>query len=480
MTSSSAELGAISSDTENEESIVDFGPNDPENAINWPAAKKWSIVFTLAAMTFVVALGSSISAPGVNDAMVEFNNTSSVLSSMIVCVYNIGLAVGPLILAPMSEMYGRLIPYHVTNVLFTLFTLGCALSPNLPALIIFRMLAGMEASAVLNIGGATVADMFIQEERGFAMAVWTFGPLLGPAVGPVAGGYLTGAKGWRWVFWVVTIGSAVFTVLFFILVRETYAPVLLQRKVSRLRCETGNLNLRSALESNLSPRERMVRSLRRPLVLLFRSPIVFLFSLFIAMVYSYQFLLFVTIPNVFGKLYHFSVGATGLAYLGIACGLLIGNALFGQMSDRILMRKANGHKLKPEYRLPLMIPAAFCIPACFFIYGWTTYYQVHWIVPICATSLLGIGLNMSLMTIQVYLVDAYTLYAASALAATSILRSLFGAFIPLAGAPLYDNLGLGWGNSTLGFVAVALIPVPFLFIRYGEAIRTSPRYRMKL
>lgn len=152
------------------------------------------------------ALGSSISAPGVNDAMVEFHNTSSILSSMIVCVYNVGLAAGPLILAPMSEMYGRLIPYHVTNVFFTLFTLGCALSPNLPALIIFRMLAGMEASAVLNIGGATVADMFIQEERGFAIAVWTFGPLLGPAVGPVAGGYLTQAKGWRWVFWVVTIG----------------------------------------------------------------------------------------------------------------------------------------------------------------------------------------------------------------------------------------------------------------------------------
>ncbi|KAG5927368.1 hypothetical protein E4U42_002311 [Claviceps africana] len=87
---------------------------------------------------------------------------------------------------------------------------------------------------------------------------------------------------------------------------------------------------------------------------------------------------------------------------------------------------------------------------------------------------------MSLMTIQVYLVDAYTLYAASALAATSILRSVFGAFVPLAGGPLYENLGLGWGNSTLGFVALGLIPVPFLFMRYGEAIRTSPRYQPRL
>lgn len=152
------------------------------------------------------ALGSSIAAPGVNQAIVEFHSTSSILSSLIVCVYNVGLAVGPLILAPLSEMYGRLLPYHVTNVLFTIFTIGCALSPNLPTLIVFRMLAGMEASAVMNIGGATVADLFLQEERGRAMAVWTFGPLLGPAIGPVAGGYLTQALGWRWVFWVVAIG----------------------------------------------------------------------------------------------------------------------------------------------------------------------------------------------------------------------------------------------------------------------------------
>lgn len=152
------------------------------------------------------ALGSSIAAPGVNQAIVDFDSTSSILSSLIVSVYNVGLAIGPLIVAPLSEMYGRLIPYHVTNVLFVLFTIGCALSPNLPALVIFRMLAGMEASAVMTIGGATVADLFIQEERGRAMAIWTFGPLMGPAVGPAVGGYLAEAKGWRWVFWVVAIG----------------------------------------------------------------------------------------------------------------------------------------------------------------------------------------------------------------------------------------------------------------------------------
>ena len=181
--------------------------------------------------------------------------------------------------------------------------------------------------------------------------------------------------------------------------RETYAPVILQRKVARLRRQSGNVFLRSALEpDDVKQKDRIMRNLRRPLVLLFRSPIVFLFSVFIAIVYSYQFLLFVTIPDVFSNIYHFSVGKIGLAYLGIATGLLIGNFLFGQMSDRILKGKSKGKEMKPEYRLPLMIPAAFCIPACMFIYGWTTYHHVHWIVPIGATSLLGLGLNMSLVS----------------------------------------------------------------------------------
>ena len=183
--------------------------------------------------------------------------------------------------------------------------------------------------------------------------------------------------------------------IFFIVMRETYAPAILRRKVSRAQKETGNPFLRSAMDDKLKPGQRILRCLRRPTLLLFRSPIVLLFSIFIAIVFSYQYLLFVTIPTVFHERYHFSTGNTGLAYLGIATGLLLGNAVFGRISDRLLKRKGQNAETKPEYRLPLMIPASFCIPTCFFIYGWTTYYRVHWIAPILATSLLGLGLNMS-------------------------------------------------------------------------------------
>ena len=84
------------------------------------------------------------------------------------------------------------------------------------------------------------------------------------------------------------------------------------------------------------------------------------------------------------------------------------------------------------------------------------------------------------MTIQLYLVDVFPLHAASALAAATIFRSLFGCFLPLAGPPLYAALGIGWGNSLLGFFALAMTLVPFYFVRFGEAMRTNPKYQLDL
>lgn len=142
--------------------------------------------------------------------MVEFHSSSGTMSAFVVSVYTLGLACGPMIVAPLSEIYGRLIPYHVSNVLFILFTVACALSPNLGALTVFRWLAGMAAAAVMNIGGATIGDLFAKEERGRAISIWTFGPLLGPTLGPVAGGFLSEARGWRFVFWVNALGVCSF------------------------------------------------------------------------------------------------------------------------------------------------------------------------------------------------------------------------------------------------------------------------------
>lgn len=112
-----------------------------------------------------------------------------------------------------------------------------------------------------------------------------------------------------------------------------------------------------------------------------------------------------------------------------------------------------------------------CIPIGLFWYGWSAEKEAPWIVPILGTALIGVGILASFMSVSTYLVDAYTLYAASALAANTVLRSILGGVLPLAGQSMYDKLGLGWGNSLLAFIALALCPLPIYFERYGEKLR---------
>ena len=156
-------------------------------------------------LTIYRPLASSMFAPGVPEVMTEFHSTNTTLAGFVVSVYVLGYAFGPLIIAPLSELYGRLPVYHASNILFVVFTVACAVASNLNMLIGFRFLQGTFGSTPLTIGGGTIADMIVQEKRGGVMAIWALGPLMGPVIGPVAGGYLSQGKGWRWVFWVIAM-----------------------------------------------------------------------------------------------------------------------------------------------------------------------------------------------------------------------------------------------------------------------------------
>ncbi|WEW56773.1 hypothetical protein PRK78_002225 [Emydomyces testavorans] len=460
--------------------IVDWdGPDDPQNPLNWTFKKKFMIVGSIAIITFITPLGSSMFAPGVADVVREFKSRSPELASFVVSVYLLGYAFGPLIIAPLSELYGRSPVYHVCNILFVVFNVACAVANSLNSLIVFRFFAGAAGSAPLTIGAGSMADMIRQEKRGAAMGAWALGPLLGPVIGPIAGGYLTEAKGWRWTFWVLAIVSGAITINTFIFLRESYHPILLARKTKRLIKETGNQNLKSALDMGIHPKQLFLQSIIRPTKMLIFSPIVFLLSLYVAVVYGYLYLLFTTISAVFERKYHFSQGNVGLAFLGIGIGSVFGLAFISAVSDRILKRlSAKTGEMKPEYRLPPLIPGGLFIPIGLLWYGWTAERGVHYVVPIVGTFFVGVGMIITIMATSTYLVDAYTLHAASAMAANTLFRSVVGAVLPLGGLRMYSKLGLGWGNSLLAFIALVLVPLPIFFFRYGERIRTSKRFQV--
>jgi MFS family permease len=264
------------------------------------------------------------------------------------------------------------------------------------------------------------------------------------------------------------------TVLTLAFLPETYAPTLLEAKAKHLRKSTGNPKFKSKLASTLPAKEVFVTALVRPLKMLFLSPIILAVSTFTAVSYAYLYLLFTTFPTVFQSHYGFSTGTVGLSYLGLGVGCLLGLLVYGILSDRVqTSRTAKYGVSKPEYRLVPMVYGAICIPVGLFWYGWSAEEHAHWIVPILGTCVVGIGLIATFMPAMTYLVDAFTLYAASALAANTVLRSVLGAVLPLAGERMYQTLGLGWGNSLLAFIAVGLAPIPIVFERYGDRLRAK-------
>lgn len=132
---------------ETDPDIVDFdGPDDPENPMNWKASKKWGMVALISAITFLTPLASSQFAPGVPEVMREFHSTNEMLEGFMVSVYVLGFAFGPLIIAPLSEMYGRLPLYHSCNLLFIIFTIAAAVATNMSMFIVFRFFMGCEYS----------------------------------------------------------------------------------------------------------------------------------------------------------------------------------------------------------------------------------------------------------------------------------------------------------------------------------------------
>lgn len=259
------------------------------------------------------------------------------------------------------------------------------------------------------------------------------------------------------------------------MLRETYPAVLLERKAANLRKATGNLNYRSKLASDLTARELFQNSIIRPLKMLICCPIVTVMCTYVAILYGMLYLLFSTYSFVFRDIYGFSTSGTGLVFIAGGIGTLAGLFYIGYLSDWILKkREAAGKMIVPEDRLPLIItiPGALSFPIGLFVYGWSAQEHTQWIIPQIGTAITGFGAIIIFISIQTYLIDAFVEHAASVIGANAVLRGTAGALIPLAGLKMYDDLGWAWGNSTLGFVALAFAPVPLICGMYGAKIRS--------
>ncbi|KAH7916329.1 major facilitator superfamily domain-containing protein [Hygrophoropsis aurantiaca] len=450
--------------------------HDPINPRNWSGTKKWTATLLVSFYTFVTPLASSMMAPGLPDLAIKYGITSPTIIAMTLSVFLLSFAIGPLFLAPLSEMYGRVWVLHIGNIVFLAFNLGCALSTTTNSFIAFRFLSGFAGSAPIACGGGVIGDLFSERDRASAMALYSIGPLIGPAIGPIIGSWVAELAGIQYVFYLIVALCGVASILAIPLLRETYAPVIrLRRDKLAHDPESAAATHPTVVLHHGSKLHYLWLNLSRPVILLTRSFICFVLSLYMALMYGIYYLMFATFPNLFTEVYHFSVGIGGLAYIGLGLGFLLATVFGAKISDQIYqhLSKKNGGKGKPEMRVPALIFGSFFVPIGLFWYGWSAQAQIHWSMPIIGTGFFGFGLMTTFLPIQLYLVDAFT-YAASALAAASVFRSLLGFAFPLFGEQMFAALGYGGGNSLLAGLAIVIgIPFPVWIYFAGERIRAK-------
>jgi multidrug resistance protein len=466
------------SGTEEDPYVVVWIPNDPRNPMEFSAMMKWFLTGVAAIATLAVALVSSAYTGGVAEIQVEFGIGSEV-ATLGVSLFVLGFAIGPLLWAPLSEMFGRQIVYFFTYMALTAFNCGCAGAKNSWTLIILRFFAGAFGSSPLTNAGGVIADMFSAKQRGVAMSLFAAAPFLGPVLGPITGGFLGMNGGWRWVMGFLGAFSGALWIAGSLFMPETYAPVLLRRRAERLSKITGKVyRSKSDIEQGrITLGEAFKTALSRPWILLFREPIVFLLSLYMAIVYGTLYMLFAAYPIVFQKVRGWNQGIGALPFLGIMVGMLFAIAYSIWDNKRyIRAQDENEGFAPPEARLPPCMVASVAIPIGLFWFAWTNYPSIHWMACIAAGVPFGFGMVLVFLSIMSYLIDTYTIFAASVLAANSVLRSIFGAVFPLFTTYMYTDLGIHWASSIPAFLALACVPFPFLFYKYGKPIRLRCKY----
>ncbi|PYH91440.1 MFS multidrug transporter [Aspergillus ellipticus CBS 707.79] len=478
-----AEMEKATEDTK-DPNLVDWdGPDDPEHPQNMPYWRKWVATMAFAFMTMWVTFASSVFSTATIVTAEEFGVSTEVMvlaTSLVV----FGFAIGPLVWSPLSELYGRKIPLFSGYLIFAIFQIPVAVAQNAETILVCRFFVGIFGCSPLAVVGGAMADFWDPVDRAIAIATFASATFVGPVLGPIVGGFLTDSYlGWRWTAWITLIASAAFGLTAFIVVPETYGPLILQKRAARLRKETGNPDLYALLDRQRpTVNDIVTKYLLRPIMMLFLEPILLLITLYLALVYGILYLFFEAYPVSFEEVRGWtSGGVAGLPFIGILIGVLCGVALIiWQTKTRFARKLAKHGRVVPEERLLPMMLASVLLPAGLFWFGWTSHPSTSWGAQVVAGIPIGMGILVIFMQGLNYIIDVYLMFANSAIAANTLIRSSLGGAFPLFATQMYNKLGVDWASSLLGFITIAMIPIPVLFFFYGKKLRAMSKFSPKL
>ncbi|CEQ38896.1 SPOSA6832_00353, partial [Sporobolomyces salmonicolor] len=440
------------------------------------------------------------------------------VATLSLSLFVLSMGVVPIIIAPLSEWFGRSPVYFVGFALYIAFNGQVAGANNIATLLLGRFFAGAGGAGFLSVAGGTVADLFRPHEVGAPMGFYTAGPFLGPVFGPVISGFINQHCDWR-VTW------SVFFVAMLLLVPETYLPAVLKKKAKKLR-KAGRTDVRAPNELDQRSIVKVIGiSCIKPFELLAREPMALVLCIWTALLLGILYMFFSAFAIVYEAHGFTSLSETqyvGLSYLGLGIGIIFG-ALCHPIWAGFYRRKREelGRRPPPEEHLRKGLYGVVICPAALFWFAWTTQPSIHWIVSMLwihgdeirraspddiliqlATVPFGVGLLWSFQAVFLYLVDAFRPVAASAMAANSAMRSSFaGGALPsvpgsagtladachrsivvarnmltLFAIQMFHRLGTQWALTLCAFLCLAMVPWPFLFYKMGHKYRKGSKF----
>ncbi|KAK0555733.1 hypothetical protein OC846_001604 [Tilletia horrida] len=471
-------------DDDDERYLVTFAPDDPANPHNYSKSKKWAVVLLVFFAATSVTCASSMTTSaydGISNAFGVGREVSILSLSLFVA----GLGIGPSLLGPLSEFFGRRIIYLVSYGAYVLLGFPVAWANNIAVFLIFRFLTGFASSGFLSIAGGTVSDVFPPSELFLPMALFVCATFGGPTLGPLIAGFINQNTTWRWTFYLIIIwaGAIWFALLFF--TPETYAPTILCQTAARYRKERKDGSDRwwaqhERVIASKSISDSILSNCTKVAVLLSQEPMLLALCVWSALLLGILYLTFEAFPIIFAQ-HNFSLQQVGLTFIGLGIGILLSVFTMPYWARKYALATQRAQEkgeaaAPPEARLPIGMAGALLTTVGLYWIAFTSYASVHWVLPIIGSVFFGAGTCLAYVAIFSFTVDAFRPVAASAMSANSFVRSCFAAAFPLFSEAMYHRLGTVGATALLAGLSTLFIPIPFVFYKYGPALRARGRF----
>jgi len=418
------------------------------NPFDWPDKRKQFTILVSCIITALTAFSAGAYSPGVGQMSKEWG-VSIVAALVGITTFTTGFAIAPMVLAPFSEINGRRPMFIASGILFIICQLCSGLTQSYAGMLVVRFFAGVGGSTFSTMVGGVVSDIYHAEDRNTPMALFSGSALFGTGWGPLVCGFIAQNTTWRWIFYFQAISCGTMVALICLVFKETRGSVLLSRKAKALnqwyeareaagyygfitvdadkRGTASSQRIRWKVKSDeerASLAKMIGISLYRPFHLLFTEPVVFWFGLWVAFSWAVLYLTLAAIPLVFQGNYGFSLQQANAVFAAMCIASVLATLL--SIYQERIAKKYGKLSTTPEGRLYFACVESALMPIGLFMFGWTSFSDMHWIAPTVSIGVATIGIFAIYLATFNYLADTYHRYASSALAAQSFCRNMLG------------------------------------------------------